>query len=57
MIIIIGGSGRLKNEIDKANQAASVNNWTQAQIDFMAAKFATLCDQIDSQCSNPQPPA
>ena len=55
VVIIIGGSGRLKNEVDKANQVASVNHWTQAQIDFMAAKFSALSDAIESQCNNPQP--
>lgn len=57
VVIIIGGSGHLKNLIDKANQQASASNWTQPQIDTLANKFADWANQIDSQCANPQPPA
>ena len=57
VVIVIGGSGHLKTFIDKANQQASQNNWTQAQIDFMASKFNDWANQIDSQCTAPQPPA
>jgi len=49
VVIIIGGSGGLKNAVDQANQAASQHNWTQAQIDWMAAKFASCQKDIDSK--------
>ncbi len=57
VVIIVGGTGRLKNTIDKVNQQASANNWTQAQIDWMAQKFSDWADACQSQCDNPQPPA
>lgn len=55
--VIIGGSGTAKNRIDKLNQIASVQNWTQAQIDYTAAQFEAFIAQCDAQANNPQPPA
>jgi len=52
VVIIIGGSGGLKNAVDQANQAASQNNWTQAQIDWMAGKFAAYQKEIDAKVAS-----
>lgn len=57
VVIIIGGTGRLKSLIDKSNQLAGENAWTQAQINALAAKFEAWADACQSQCDNPQPPA
>jgi len=42
--------------IDKANVQSGTDAWTQAQIDFLSAKYADWANQIDSQIANPQPP-
>jgi len=55
--VIIGGSGSAKNRIDKLNQLAQVNNWTQAQIDHTSAMFEAFVASCDAQATNPQPPA
>jgi hypothetical protein len=52
VVIIIGGSGGLKNAVDQANQAASQNNWTQAQIDWMASQFAAWNKTIDTKIAS-----
>jgi hypothetical protein len=56
VVIIIGGTGRLKSDIDAANQAASQNNWTQPQKDYLAGKFAEWSKAIEAQIQSPQPP-
>ena len=52
VVIIIGGSGGLKNSVDQANQAASQHSWTQAQIDWMAAKFGADQKEIDAKVTS-----
>lgn len=49
VIVIIGGSGRLKSAIDNANHDASVHNWTQAEKDEMAALFNSFADSVDAK--------
>lgn len=52
VVIIIGGTGRLKTATDSANQNASSHNWTQAQIDWMAAKFNAYADDIEKHTAS-----
>jgi len=49
VVIIIGGTGRLRTDIDNANQAASAHSWTTAQKDWMAAYFAECADEIEKR--------
>lgn len=49
VVIIVGGTGRLRTAIDNANQNASDHSWTQAQIDWMAAKFNADADEIEKR--------
>lgn len=43
---IIIGSGGAHNAITDANSAAGAHNWTQAQLDAMAAKFASFTNDV-----------
>ena len=52
VVIIVGGTGRLRTAIDSANQNASAHNWTQAQIDWMAAKFNGDADEIEKRITS-----
>ena len=52
VVIIVGGTGRLRTAIDSANQNASAHNWTQAQIDWMAAKFNGDADEIEKKTAS-----
>ena len=51
VIIIIGGGG-LKNAVDNANAAANQHAWTQAQVDWMAGKFAAYEKEIDAHIAS-----
>jgi hypothetical protein len=52
VVIIIGGTGRLRTAIDNSNTAASTYHWTQAQIDWMAAKFNADADDIEKRIAS-----
>lgn len=43
---IIVGSGGAHNAITDANSAAGAHNWTQAQMDAMAAKFQAFTSDV-----------
>ena len=43
---IIIGSGGAHNAITDANSAAGAHNWTQAQMDAMAAKFEAFTSDV-----------
>lgn len=49
VVIIVGGTGRLRADIDNANSAASTHNWTGAQIDWMADYFNACADEIEKR--------
>lgn len=49
VVIIVGGTGRLKTDIDNANAAASANNWTSAQREAMAGYFAACSAEIEKR--------
>lgn len=52
VVIIVGGTGRLRNDIDAANQAASAHSWTAAQIDWMANYFNACADEIEKKTTS-----
>lgn len=52
VVIIVGGTGRLRTAIDNANQDASAHSWTQAQIDWMASKFNADADEIEKKVAS-----
>lgn len=49
VIIIVGGTGRLKNDVDQANANASSHSWTAAQIAWMADYFNACADEIEKR--------
>lgn len=49
VVIIVGGTGRLKNDVDQANSNASAHSWTAAQIASMADYFNECANEIEKR--------